>query len=90
MNTMNKILSLLESIAQKEKVPLSILQMALHTNKSNLEKIDWMETFIDYIKANNREMYYKARCYADKLEAENYDCKPTEQEKKKWGMPYIK
>jgi hypothetical protein len=75
---------------KKEKVPFEIYADLLSTNRRMYEKINWQETFIDYIKENNREMYYKARRYADNLEAEHYDCKPTEEEKKKWGMTYKK
>ena len=67
---------------KKEKTaPLGLLQMALSINKSNLEKIYWMEEFINYIEKNNIDLYKKARKYADDLEANGYF---TEEEKQKF------
>ena len=34
----------------EKTAPLGMLQMALSINKSNLEKIYWMEEFINYIE----------------------------------------
>ena len=68
---------------KEETAPLGLLQMALSINKSNLEKIYWMEEFINYIEKNNIDLYKKARKYADNLEANGYF---TEEEKIKWGM----
>ena len=48
------------------------LQIAFNINESNLEKIDWMEEFINYIEKHNKTLYKKAREYADKLEANGY------------------
>ena len=68
---------------KEETAPLSILQMALSINRSNLEKIDWMEEFINYIEKHNIKLYKEAREYADELERNGYW---TEEEKQKWGM----
>ena len=68
---------------KEETAPLGLLQMALSINRSNLEKIDWMEEFINYIEKNNIDLYKKARKYADDLEANGYF---TEEEKIKFGM----
>ena len=38
---------------KEETAPLEILKIALDINNSNLSKIHWQETFIDYIKENN-------------------------------------
>ena len=68
---------------KEETAPLGLLQMALSINKSNLEKIYWMEEFINYIEKNNIDLYKKARKYADNLESNGYF---TEEEKIKWVM----
>ena len=67
----------------EETAPLGMLQMALSINRSNLEKIYWMEEFINYIEKNNIKLYKEARKFADDLEADGYW---TEEEKQKWGM----
>ena len=54
------------------------LQIAHSINKSNLEVMDWMENFINYVEKDNLKLYEKARKYADKLESEN---KKKEEEK---------
>jgi len=63
--------------------PYALFEMALSINKSNLEKIYWMEEFINYIEKNDKNLYKKARKYADKLEADDYF---TQEDKKKWGI----
>ena len=68
---------------KEETAPLGMLQMALSINKSNLEKIYWMEEFINYIEKKNIKLYKEARKYADDLEADGYW---TKEEKQKWGM----
>ena len=68
---------------KEETAPLGMLQMALSINKSNLEKIYWMEEFINYIEKKNIKLYKEARKYADDLEANDYF---TKEEKQKWGM----
>jgi len=68
---------------KEETAPLGMLQMALSINRSNLEKIYWMEEFINYIEKKNIKLYKEARKFADDLEANDYF---TEEEKKKWGM----
>jgi|TARA_R110002110_G_scaffold5246_3_gene27244 hypothetical protein len=68
---------------KEETAPAGILQMALSINKSNLEKIYWMEEFINYIEMQDKKLYKKARKYADKLEKNEYF---TEEEKQKWEM----
>ena len=68
---------------KEETAPLALLQIALSINRSNLEKIDWMEEFINYIEKHNIKLYKKAREYADELERNGYW---TEEEKKIWGM----
>jgi len=68
---------------ENKTAPLGMLQMALSINKSNLEKIYWMEEFINYIEKNNIKLYKEARKYADDLEANDYF---TKEEKQKWGM----
>jgi len=47
------------------------LQIAHSINKSNLEVMDWMENFMNYVEKDNLKLYEKARKYADKLESEN-------------------
>ena len=68
---------------KEETAPLEILLQALNVNKKNLGKIYWQETFIEYIKENNVELYKEARKFTDDLEANDYW---TEEEKIKWGM----
>ena len=68
---------------KEETAPLGLLQMALSINKSNLEKIYWMEEFINYIEKKNIKLYKEARKYADDLEVNDYF---TKEEKQKWGM----
>ena len=68
---------------KKETAPLSILLDQLKINRLNQSKIYWQETFIEYIKENNLELYKEARKFTDDLEANGYF---TEEEKKKWGM----
>ncbi len=66
---------------KEETAPLGMLQMALSINKSNLEKIYWMEEFMNYVEKNHKIIYKSARKYADNLEANDYF---TEDEKKKF------
>ena len=68
---------------KEETAPLSILLDQLKINRLNQSKIYWQETFIEYIKENNLELYKEARKFTDDLEANGYF---TEEEKKKWGM----
>ena len=68
---------------KEETAPLSILLDQLKINRLNQSKIYWQETFIEYIKENNLELYKEARKFTDDLEANGYW---TEEEKKKWGM----
>ena len=67
----------------EETAPLGMLQIALHINKSNLEKIYWQEEVLIYIKKHNVKLYEKAVKYADDLETNDYF---TEEDKKKWGI----
>jgi hypothetical protein len=64
---------------KEETVPYEILQIALNINKSNLEKIYWQETFIEYIKENNINLYNKVVKYTNDLESNDYF---TKEEKK--------
>ena len=64
---------------KEETVPYEILQIVLNINKSNLEKIYWQETFIEYIKENNINLYNKVVKYTNDLEYNDYF---TEEEKK--------
>ncbi len=41
------------------------LDMALHINKSNVEKLEWYDDFVDYIKELNPNLYNDACEYAD-------------------------
>ena len=68
---------------KEETAPLGLLQMALSINKSNLEKIYWMEEVINYIEKKNIKLYKEPTKYADDLEADGYW---TKEEKQKWGM----
>ena len=68
---------------KEETAPLSILLHQLKINRLNQSKIDWQETFIEYIKENNVKLYKEARKFTDDLEANDYF---TKEEKKKWGM----
>ena len=68
---------------KKETAPLSIFLDQLRINRLNQSKIYWQETFIEYIKENNIELYKEAKKFTDDLEANNYW---TEEEKLKWGM----
>ena len=73
---------------KKEKtVPLVILQDVLRNNRNCIFKSYWQEEVINYIKKHNVELYKTAHKYADELRAIDYF---TEEEKKKWGMTYIK
>tara|TARA_R100000700_G_C3091355_1_gene92555 strand:+ start:367 stop:582 length:216 start_codon:yes stop_codon:yes gene_type:complete len=64
-------------------VPVEIFMNQLKVNRKNQSKIDWQETFIEYIKENNIDLYDKAIKYTNNLEANDYF---TEEEKQKWGM----
>jgi|TARA_R100000544_G_C2225321_1_gene60290 hypothetical protein len=68
---------------KKETAPLSIFLDQLRINRLNQSKIYWQETFIEYIKENNIELYKEAKKFTDDLEANDYW---TEEEKLKWGM----
>jgi len=68
---------------KEETAPLSIFLDQLRINRLNQSKIYWQETFIEYIKENNSELYKEARKFTDDLESNGYW---TEDEKKKWGM----
>ena len=68
---------------KKEKVPFEMLQIALNINKSNLEKIYWMEEFMNYIQMQDKKLYKMGRIYADEQEANDYF---TEEDKKIWGI----
>jgi len=48
-----------------------MLQVALHINSSNLEKMNWQENFMNYIETNNIMLCKEAVEYADKKENEN-------------------
>ena len=63
---------------KEETAPLEILLQALNVNKKNLGKIYWQETFIEYIKENNLELYKEAIKFTDDLKANGYF---TEEEK---------
>ena len=68
---------------KEETAPLIILQDQLRKNRLLQFKIDWQETFIEYIKKNNSKLYKKAKEYTDELEANDYF---TEEERIKWGI----
>ena len=68
---------------EQKTAPLSIFLDQLKINRLNQSKIYWQETFIEYIKENNSELYKEARKFTDDLEANGYW---TEEEKQKWGM----
>ena len=68
---------------KKETVPLEIFLHQLKINRLNQSKIDWQETFIEYIKEKDIELYKKAKKFTDDLEANGYW---TGEEKLKWGM----
>jgi len=74
-----KELTKIIDMKKEETVPYEILQIALNINKSNLEKIYWQETFIEYIKENNINLYNKVVKYTNDLEYNDYF---TEEEKK--------
>ena len=63
---------------KEETAPFEILKIALDINDSNLSKIYWQETFIEYIKENNIDLYDKAVKYTNDLESDGYF---TEEEK---------
>ena len=75
---MKKLTKIID-MKKEETVPYEILQIALNINKSNLEKIYWQETFIEYIKENNINLYNKVVKYTNDLEYNDYF---TEEEKK--------
>ena len=66
-----------------EKVPLIIFKHQLEINHKLQFKLHWLETFLEYIKKNNIELYKKANKYTTDLEANDYF---TEEDKKKWGI----
>ena len=68
---------------KKETAPLELFMNQLKINQLNQSKIYWQETFIDYIKENNTELYKEARKFTDNLEANGYW---TEDEKKKFAL----
>jgi len=68
---------------KKETAPFEMLQIALNINKSNLEKMYWMEEFMNYIQMQDKKLYKMGRIYADEQEANDYF---TKEEKLKWGM----
>ena len=68
---------------KKETAPLELFMNQLKINQLNQSKIYWQETFIDYIKENNIELYKEARKFTDDLEANDYW---TEDEKKKFAI----
>lgn len=68
---------------KKETAPLKLFMNQLKINQLNQSKIYWQETFIDYIKENNIELYKEARKFTDDLEANDYW---TEDEKKKFAI----
>ena len=67
---------------KEETVPFVILQDQLRINRLHSSKIDWQETFIEYIKKNNSKLYKKAKEYTDELETNDYF---TEEDRIKWG-----
>jgi hypothetical protein len=68
---------------KEEKVPLTIFKHQLEINHKLQFKLHWLETFLEYIKKNNIELYKKANKYTNDLEANDYF---TEEDKKKWGI----
>ena len=68
---------------KKEKVPYIIFENLLKKNHSLQSKLYWNETFVEYIKKNNTELYKKANKYTNDLEANNYF---TQEDNKKWGI----
>ncbi len=66
-----------------EKVPLIIFKHQLEINHKLQFKLHWLETFLEYIKKNNIELYKKANKYTNDLQANDYF---TEEDKKKWGI----
>jgi|TARA_R100000995_G_scaffold18009_2_gene7319 transcription elongation factor Elf1 len=49
------------------------LDMALHINKSNCQKLDWYDDFVDYIQEININIYNEACEYADKKQENEND-----------------
>ena len=68
---------------KEEKVPLIIFKHQLEINHKLQFKLHWLETFLEYIKKNNIELYKKANKYTNDLQANDYF---TEEDKKKWGI----
>jgi hypothetical protein len=68
---------------KEEKVPLIIFKNQLEINHKLQFKIHWFETFVEYIKRNDLELYKKANKYTNNLDANDYF---TEEDKKKWGI----
>ena len=68
---------------KKETAPIELFMNQLKINQLNQSKIYWQETFIEYIKEKNVELYKEAKKFTDDLEADDYW---TKEEKKKWGM----
>jgi len=68
---------------KEETAPLSIFLNQLKINQLNQFKINWQETFIEYVKEKNVELYKEAKKFTDDLEANGYF---TEEEKLKWGI----
>ena len=66
-----------------KEVPVSIFMDQLKVNRKNRKLIYWQETFIEYIKENNIDLYDKAAKHTNELEAQDYF---TEEEKQKWEM----
>jgi hypothetical protein len=46
------------------------LDIALHINKSNCQKLDWYDDFVDYIQDLNSNLYNDACKYADDKQKE--------------------
>jgi hypothetical protein len=53
---------------KKESVPYEIFEHTLKVSHKLQAKVYKFESFLDYIKENNRELYEKAKSYSNKLE----------------------
>tara|TARA_R110002020_G_scaffold137736_1_gene307202 strand:- start:618 stop:851 length:234 start_codon:yes stop_codon:yes gene_type:complete len=47
------------------------LDLALHINKSNLQKMEWYDLFVDFIEQMDSNLYNEACEYADKQEEQH-------------------
>ena len=69
---------------KEEKLVPEILFLNEHRKAFKLQsKIYFQETFIEYIKENNKDLYDKAMKYTNELEACDFF---TDEEKLKWNI----